>query len=59
MARQEQREQVVTAMLEGLQKNGYATDVWTLPRVRAMVSKHTGEIYHTSHFSRTLRSSIG
>jgi len=53
---QEQRQQVVDAMLEGPQKSGHATDVWTLPRVRALVRKHTGETYHISHLSRMLRA---
>lgn len=51
-----QRQQVVQALLEGPQKSGYATEVWTLPRVRALIRKCTGESYHESHVSRLLHS---
>jgi transposase len=50
-----QQQQLVDALLEGPQASGYATDVWTLPRVRALISKQTGEVYHASHVSRLLR----
>lgn len=51
-----QQQEVVAALLAGPQSSGYATDVWTLPRVRALIGKHTGESYHESHVSRLLRS---
>lgn len=50
-----QQQEVVEALLEGPQNNGYATEVWTLPRVRALIRKTTGENYHESHVSRVLR----
>lgn len=50
-----QQQELVDALLEGPQASGYATDVWTLPRVRALISKQTGVTYHASHVSRLLR----
>jgi transposase len=50
-----QQQEVIKALIEGPQKSGYATDVWTLPRVRALIRKRTGESYHESHVSRLLR----
>lgn len=52
----QQKQEVVEALLEGPQKSGYATEVWTLPRVRALIRKRTGESFHESHVSRLLRS---
>lgn len=51
-----QKQEVVEALLQGPQKSGYATEAWTLPRVRALIRKRTGESYHESHVSRLLRS---
>jgi transposase len=51
-----QKQEVVAALLEGPRKSGYATEVWTLPRVRALIRKRTGESYHESHVSRLLHS---
>lgn len=51
-----QKQEVVEALLDGPQKSGYATEVWTLPRVRALIRKRTGESYHESHVSRLLHS---
>ena len=51
-----QRQQLVDALLEGPQAAGYATEVWTLPRVRALITKLSGEAYDPAHVSRLLRS---
>lgn len=51
-----QQQEVVDALLEGPRSSGYATDVWTLPRVRALIRKLTAESYNESHVSRMLRS---
>jgi transposase len=51
-----QRKQISRALVKGPQAQGYATQVWTLPRVRSLISKTCGESYHTSHLSRILRS---
>jgi transposase len=50
------QQQLVDALLEGPQAAGYATDVWTLPRVRALITKLSGEVYDPAHVSRLLRS---
>lgn len=50
------QQQVVAALLEGPQAAGYATEVWTLPRVRALITKLSGEVYDPAHVSRLLRS---
>src|SRR5437899_8359751 len=41
---QDDQQQLVDALLEGPQAAGYATDVWTLPRVRALITKLSGEV---------------
>lgn len=50
------QQRLVDALLEGPQAAGYATDVWTLPRVRALITKLSGEVYDPAHVSRLLRS---
>lgn len=50
------QQQLVDALLEDPQAAGYATDVWTLPRVRALITKLRGEVYDPAHVSRLLRS---
>lgn len=49
-------QEVVDALLEGPKKSGYATDVWTLPRVKALIGKRTGQSYSESHVSRLLHA---
>lgn len=51
-----QQQVVVDALIAGPQQSGSATQVWTLPRVRALIRQHTGEVYHASHVSRLLRA---
>jgi transposase len=51
-----QQQELVDALLEGPQACGYATQVWTLPRVRALIRKRTGETYHPGHVSRLLHA---
>jgi transposase len=46
---------VRAALLEGPQKHGYATAVWTLPRVARLIEKLTGLAYHPGHVWRVLR----
>ena len=53
-----QQQAVVDALIAGPRENGYATELWTLPRVRALIGRHTGEVYHPSHVSRLL-SALG
>ena len=46
---------VRAALLEGPQKHGHATAVWTLPRVARLIEKLTGCAYHPGHVWRVLR----
>lgn len=41
-------------LLQGALKNGYRTDLWTLPRVTEVIEKATGEGYHPGHVWRIL-----
>jgi transposase len=53
---QSAQQRLVDALIEGPQAAGYATDVWTLPRVRALITKLSDEVYDPAHVSRLLRS---
>ena len=52
-----QIQQVVTALLEGPVAQGYKTQLWTLPRVAALIEKLTGVRYHPGHVWKLLGSS--
>lgn len=49
-----QREQVVEALLKGPAAQGYKTQLWTLPRVAALIQELTGVHYHPGHVWRLL-----
>ena len=46
--------QVVDALLEGPDAQGYKTHLWTLPRVALLIHKLTGVRYHPGHVWRVL-----
>jgi transposase len=50
-----QREAVEQALLEGPLAFGYATELWTLPRVAEVIRQVTGVRYHPGHVWRVLR----
>lgn len=50
----EQIAQVTQALLEGPRSQGYKTDLWTLPRVAALIGKLSGVDYHPGHVWRVL-----
>lgn len=52
-----QTQQVVEALLEGPVAQGYRTQLWTLPRVAALIEKLTGVRYHPGHVWKLLGSS--
>ena len=52
---EEQLHQVEQALLEGPLAFGYATELWTLPRVAEMIRRVTGVRYHPGHVWRVLR----
>ena len=44
-----------TALLEGPRRHGFATDLWTLPRVAMVIARLTGVHYHPGHIGYLLR----
>lgn len=51
-----QEKELIKILLKGPKAEGYVTEVWTLPRVRAVIMKYMGTKYHPSHLSRLLRA---
>ena len=51
-----QIEQIKAALLQGAEAHGYATPLWTIPRVGALIQQLTGWQYHSGHVWRLLRS---
>lgn len=49
-----QIEQVIEALLAGPASRGYKTNLWTLPRVGALIKELTGVRYHPGHVWRLL-----
>lgn len=52
----EQMEQVADALVTGPASRGYKTNLWTLPRVAALIEELTGVRYHPAHVWRLLDS---
>src|SRR5258708_40142524 len=50
-----QQADVAAAIIEGPQAHGYATAMWTLPRVAKLIEQRTGLGYHPGHVWRVLR----
>jgi transposase len=55
----EQLEQVRQALEQGALAHGFATDVWTLPRVAEVIEQVTGVAYHPGHVWKILRRRLG
>ena len=51
----DQLHQVEQALLEGPLAFGYATELWTLPRVAELIHRVTGVRYHPGHVWRVMR----
>jgi transposase len=49
-----QLKQVDKALRQGAQAHGFATALWTLPRVAAVIERTTGVHYHPSHVWKIL-----
>jgi len=47
--------QVEQALLRGPLAQGYATELWTLPRIVRLIARLTGVKYHSGHVWRLLR----
>jgi transposase len=50
-----QRQQLVSRLLEGPQKLGYETPLWTCPRVADLIQREFGVHYHAGHVWKLLR----
>jgi transposase len=50
-----QLERIEAVLLRGPQTQGYSTELWTLPRVAAIVERVSGVRYHPGHVWRVLR----
>jgi transposase len=50
-----QLKRIEEALLKGPQSQGYATELWTLPRVAVVVERVSGVRYHPGHVWRVLR----
>src|SRR5712692_2829715 len=55
----DQLAQVEQALAQGAEANGYATDLWTLPRVAEVIERVTGVCYHPGHLWYVLRDQLG
>jgi transposase len=55
----EQLAKVEAALLAGPLANGFATELWTLPRVAEVIERLTGVRYHPGHVWRILRQQLG
>ena len=51
----DQQAEIAAAVVAGPQAQGYATAVWTLPRVAKLIEQRTGQRYHPGHVWRILR----
>ncbi len=49
---------VERALAKGAEANGYATDVWTLPRVAEVIQRLTGVSYHPRYVWYLLRDQL-
>jgi len=50
------RKRLERLLLKGAQAVGYSTDLWTCPRVVAVIRRHFGVSYHVDHVGRILRA---
>jgi len=55
----DQLARVERALLQGPTANGFPTELWTLPRVAAVIEAVTGVAYHPGHVWRILRQRLG
>ena len=50
-----QRGKLVACLLEGAEVSGFATDLWTCPRVAELIQRRFRVRYHVDHIGRLLR----
>ena len=53
---EQEREELEQCLLEGATAFGFATDLWTCPRIARMIRREFGVSYHVDHIGRLLRS---
>ena len=51
-----QLKQVDKVLRQGAQAHGFGTDLWTLPRVAAVIERTTGVHYHSGHVWKILQA---
>jgi transposase len=51
-----QKDKIKAALLKGPEAHGYATALWTIGRVGALIERQTGCQYHPGHVWKLLRS---
>ena len=51
--------QLDQALRQGPRAHGFATDLWTLERVAAVIEAQTGVVYHPGHVWKLLRDKLG
>jgi transposase len=49
-----QKRRLLQGLLSGAEAAGFATDLWTCPRVRQLICDQTGVCYHVDHIPRLL-----
>jgi transposase len=51
-----QQDDLVERLIAGAQSQGFDTDLWTCPRVKALIERKYGVAYHVDHIPRLLRA---
>ncbi len=54
----EQCQRLETLLLEGAKAHGWANELWTCARVRALIQRHFGVAFHHDHVGRLLRQRL-
>ncbi|HEV8712433.1 MAG TPA: winged helix-turn-helix domain-containing protein [Candidatus Binatia bacterium] len=58
MAREEKKRRLVAKLLAGPRAAGYASELWTCPRVAEVIGHTFGVHYHPAHVWRVLRALV-
>jgi transposase len=53
---EKQKQQLTKTLLKGARTSGYLNDLWTCPRVAAVIEELFGVEYHVDHIGRLLHS---
>src|SRR5262245_50628295 len=52
----QQQDDLVRRLIAGARSQGFDTDLWTCPRVKAFIERKYGVTYHVDHIPRLLRA---